>query len=71
MGCRKNLQRINANLHKLQKLVKISVNSLQKLIIWQRNPVKFQRAEKFYPGALCIFAVQFLRQICIVTFYLK
>ena len=25
--------RINANLHKLQKLVKISVNSLQKLII--------------------------------------
>ncbi len=33
MGCRKNLQRINANLHKLQKLVKISVNSLQKLII--------------------------------------
>jgi len=27
------LQRINANLHKLQKLVKISVNSLQKLII--------------------------------------
>ena len=44
MGCRKKLQRINANLHKLQKLVKISVNSLQKLIIWQRNSVKSQRA---------------------------
>ena len=50
MGCRKNLQRINANLHKLQKLVKISVNSLQKLIIWQRNPVKSQRAVTFRIG---------------------
>ncbi len=33
MGCRKKLQRINANLKKKKKLVKISVNSLQKLII--------------------------------------
>ena len=32
-GAEKNLPRINANLHKLQKLVKISVNSLQKLIV--------------------------------------